>query len=72
MIHPTVILARDGFSEQDIWREALGPFEPLRPCGCVTDALDAPDWLPLGSTHWCSYKRKAIVKSVAREPSRWD
>ena len=71
MIHPIVIHARDGFSEQDIWRDALGPFDPLHVVGHKSGALDAPDWLPLGATRWCSYDRKAIVKAVAREPSRW-
>lgn len=67
-----VIRSRYGYSDQDVWRESLGPFEPLRPYGCSTDCLDAPEWLSLGATVWSSYDRRAIVKPVPREPSRWD
>jgi hypothetical protein len=72
MSYPIVIPVRDGFSEQDVWRAALGPFEPLHVVGHKCDALDAPQWLPLGATRWCSYGRTAVVLKVNREPSRWD
>ena len=41
---------RRGFSEQDVWREALGVFEPLLAYADKLPTLDAPDYLPSGHT----------------------
>lgn len=47
---PVTPCVRTGFSEQCIWRDALGEFEPLRVA--VTDGpLDAPEHGPAGSSH---------------------
>ena len=43
-----VALVRWGYSEEQVWRDALGP-QALR-C-CATDGpIDAPTWIPTGST----------------------
>ena len=41
---------RRGYSEQDVWREALGVFEPLLAYADKLPTLDAPDYLPSGHT----------------------
>jgi hypothetical protein len=39
---------RRGFSEQDVWRDALGVYEPLLAYADKLPTLDAPDLLPAG------------------------
>ena len=41
---------RRGFTEQDVWRDALGVFEPLLAFADKLPTLDAPDCLPSGHT----------------------
>jgi hypothetical protein len=43
-------LVRRGFTEQDVWRNALGVFEPLLAFADKLPTLDAPDYLPSGHT----------------------
>ena len=50
-----VVLVRDGFTEIDIWRGALGPFVPLHACSMAGGFLDAPEWLPAGATRSTSH-----------------
>jgi hypothetical protein len=38
----------EGFREEDIWRGALGPNEPLLCFAMLGGPLDAPDVLPAG------------------------
>ena len=70
MSYPIVIPVRDGFSEQDVWRAALGPFEPLHVVSHKCDALDAPQWLPAGATRAAFFGPTGRVAN--REPSRRD
>lgn len=49
------VLVRPGFSEQDIWRDALGNNEPLRPFASFEMHLDAPDIIPAGSMRSWKY-----------------
>jgi hypothetical protein len=54
---------RRGFTEEDVWRDALGNAEPLRVF--VTDgALDAPEHLPAGSMR--SMKHGPYAESLLR------
>lgn len=46
---PSPVLVREGFTEQDIWRRALGDAAPLRVFAMLGGALDAPDVLPAGA-----------------------
>lgn len=59
------ISVRHGFTEQCVWRPALGGYEPLRVA--VTDGpLDAPDWMPAGSMQFNdSIYRKPFVFSTS-------
>jgi hypothetical protein len=41
---------RRGFTEQDVWREALGLYEPLLAFADKLPTLDAPDYFPSGHT----------------------
>jgi hypothetical protein len=41
---------RRGFTEQDVWREALGIYEPLLAFADKLPTLDAPDYFPSGHT----------------------
>lgn len=41
-------IVRDGFTEQDTWRKALGDSEPLLAFASF-GPLDAPDVMPAGS-----------------------
>lgn len=41
-------VVRDGFTEQDTWRKALGDSEPLLAFASF-GPLDAPDTMPAGS-----------------------
>ena len=45
-----VVLVRDGFTEIDTWRGALGRTVPLHACAMAGGFLDAPEWLPAGAT----------------------
>lgn len=42
-------LVRAGYTECDTYRDALGGAEPLR-CFVTDGPLDAPGWMPAGST----------------------
>lgn len=44
------ILVRTGFTQENIWRDALGYSEPLLVSADYVDCLDAPDFIPAGST----------------------
>jgi len=44
------VLVRPGYTEQDVWRAALGNYEPLRAFATLSGDLDAPLVLPAGST----------------------
>ena len=46
---PKPVLVREGFTEQDTWRRALGDAAPLRVFALLGGALDAPDVLPAGA-----------------------
>ena len=46
---PSPVLVREGFTEQDIWRRALGDAAPLRVFAMLGGALDAPDVSPAGA-----------------------
>jgi len=43
-----VSLVRAGFTDESVWRAALGNAEPLRCFAASIDSLDAPDWMPAG------------------------
>ena len=47
--HTRAAMVRPGFTEEDIYRDALGPWEPLR-VAVICGPLDAPEWMPSGST----------------------
>lgn len=52
---------RREFSEEAVWREALGNREPLLVFSVQSEALDAPDWIPTGGCHsqlWKSMNRR--------------
>lgn len=44
------LLVRPGFSEQDIWRQALGDSAPLLVFADRLPTLDAPQYLAAGHT----------------------
>jgi len=50
-----LVLVRDGFTELDIWRDALGRAVPLHACSMAGGFLDAPEWLPAGAMRATSY-----------------
>lgn len=59
--------ARRGFAEEDIWRDALGGPEPLRVF--VTDGpIDAPDWIPAGSTRRAGSRCAEPWVTVTKRP----
>ena len=41
---------RRGFTEQDVWRKALGIYEPLLAFADKLPTLDAPNYFPSGHT----------------------
>ena len=45
--HTQRTIVRDGFTEQDTWRKALGDSAPLLACASY-GPLDAPDVMPAG------------------------
>jgi hypothetical protein len=60
---------RKEFTQEAVWRNALGPSEPLLTHADQTDCLDAPDWLPAGSTrhiHKFTPAFRAITSVVSR------
>ena len=58
-----VVLVRDGFTEIDTWRGALGTFVPLHACSMVGGFLDAPEWLPAGAMRSTIYGPTGIAAS---------
>jgi hypothetical protein len=59
--HPTPVLVRPGYREQDDWREALGPSVPLRAFATFSDSLDAPDVLPAGGMRSCNLTPSTLI-----------
>ena len=54
-------LVRRGFSEQDTWRDALGPQEPLHVFSILGQTLDAPELLPAGALRSTQYGPQHLV-----------
>lgn len=48
MSYPRRILVRAAFSEEAVWRKALGPAEPLL-IFAAYGPLDAPEYVPAGA-----------------------
>ena len=46
--HAPSTLVREGYTDDCVWRAALGPAEPLRPFAMLGGPLDAPEWIPAG------------------------
>ena len=65
-MYPTAYHARDGFTDQDVWRAALGDAEPLRPFASTDGPIDAPEWLPAGAMRANPYGPQALA--VNRNP----
>jgi len=64
------ICVRKEFTQESVWRKALGNSEPLLTHADRTDCLDAPDFIPAGSTrhiHKFTPAFKAISTIVTRE-----
>ena len=61
----TMFTYRIEFSQQSVWRKALGDSEPLR---IASDpdfgSLDAKEYLPAGSSHWQCLISKGIGQSI--------
>lgn len=47
--HPKYAIVRQGYTEQDVWREVLGQSEPLHCFSIVGGIIDAPNVIPAGS-----------------------
>lgn len=45
---PKSILVRQGFTDQDTWRETLGNLEPLHCFALLGECIDAPNVIPAG------------------------
>jgi hypothetical protein len=59
-----------GFREEDIWRGALGPNEPLLCFAMLGGPLDAPDVLPAGGmrrTDSGAQRQMAAVRAGAHD-----
>ena len=61
------VSVRKDYSEETVWREALGNSEPLLVYSAMEATLDAPDFIASGSTVADSY-----VTAMARKVSRED
>ena len=59
---------RRGFTEECVYRDALGRTEPLR-CFVVDGPLDAPAFLSAGSTRSTAHGPRA---NVTERASAWD
>lgn len=46
--HPARILVREGFTDQDVWREALGNMHPLAVFAMTEARMDAKEYMPAG------------------------
>lgn len=44
------ILVRHGYTQLDDWRDVFGPETPLYFAVCSDPCMDAPDYVPAGST----------------------
>jgi len=64
------IQVREGFREEDIWRDSLGPSEPLLCFAMLGGPLDAPDVLPAGGmrrTDAGAQRQMATVRARAHD-----
>jgi hypothetical protein len=52
---PKYAIVRQGYTEQDIWRDALGNSEPLHCFSVVGGIIDAPNVIPAGSMKSSQY-----------------
>lgn len=52
---PHTVGVRPGYTDEDVWRSALGPSEPLFVCAALEPHLDAPEILPAGSMRSTKY-----------------
>lgn len=53
--NPHGVLVRKGFTEQDVWRDALGQFEPLLVFATPENQMDAPTYSPAGAMESSRY-----------------
>lgn len=58
------ICVRKEFTEEIVWRQVLGNSEPLLTHADKTDCLDAPDFIPAGSTRHI-YKFTPAFRAVS-------
>ena len=61
------ILVRNGFSEESVWRSALGNETYLLVHSSIETCLDAPDFVPSGST-----VADHVTGSLPRKSHRFD
>ena len=61
-----IALMREGFTEQDTWRLALGPNEPLLVWSDEIPTLDAPDWIPAGAMRCSNYTNRPRIMRIYR------
>lgn len=52
---PHPVSVRQEFSDESIWRDALGAAEPLFVFSALEPHLDAPEIMPAGSTRSTKY-----------------
>ena len=64
------LLVRKEFTQEAIWRDALGNSEPLLTHADYVDCLDAPHWIPAGSTK-PMHKFTPAFRSVSTVSSRY-
>ena len=62
---PTIV--RSGYTEQCVWRDALGPMARLHCCAMLGGFLDAPAWIPAGSTKYYPLTGCGVPTMAQRE-----
>ena len=60
------VLVREGYSEQDVWRDTLGRAVPLHVRSMAGGFLDAPEWIPAGAMRASPYGPHSLA--VNRTP----
>lgn len=60
---PAAVGVRPGYRDEDTWRAALGPSEPLRCFAALEPTLDAPETLPAGAMRSSAYGPHQLAAS---------